>query len=86
GEPATSLGQSVLGVDKLHKEGFTGEGIKVGVIDTGVDYNHPDLTDVYKGGYDCVNDDNDPMETTYEDWKKSTFAEFSWLTGSSYYT
>ncbi|PEL08384.1 S8 family serine peptidase [Bacillus sp. AFS017336] len=60
-----------LGVDKLHEEGFTGKGVKVGVIDTGIDYNHPDLKGAYKGGYDFVDNDNDPMETTYDDWVKS---------------
>ncbi|MGG0186666.1 S8 family serine peptidase, partial [Bacillus rhizoplanae] len=57
-----------IGVDKLHAENITGKGIKVGVLDTGVDYNHPDLKDAYKGGYDFVDNDTDPMETTYEDW------------------
>ncbi|MBV7509525.1 protease inhibitor I9 family protein [Bacillus sp. sid0103] len=37
-------------IDKLHKEGITGEGVKVAVLDTGIDYNHPDLKDAYKGG------------------------------------
>src|SRR5699024_3521136 len=32
-----------IDVDRLHEEGITGEGIQVGVIDTGIDYNHPDL-------------------------------------------
>ncbi|PET40238.1 hypothetical protein CN514_23695, partial [Bacillus sp. AFS001701] len=41
-----------LGVDRLHSEDIKGQGIKVGVLDTGIDYNHPDLKDVYKGGYD----------------------------------
>lgn len=80
------LGHSLLGVDKLHKEGFSGKGIKVGVLDTGIDYNHPDLKGVFKGGYDFVNNDADPMETTYEDWKKSGFYEFNLLTGQPYYT
>ncbi|SDC75294.1 S8 family serine peptidase [Shouchella lonarensis] len=57
-----------LGVAEMHTEGFTGKGIKVGVIDTGIDYNHPDLKSAYKGGYDFVDDDDDPMETTYDDW------------------
>jgi subtilisin family serine protease len=62
---------TTVGVDKLHKEGITGKGIKIAVLDSGIDYNHPDLKDVFKGGYDFVDDDNDPMETTYEDWIKA---------------
>jgi minor extracellular serine protease Vpr len=42
---------------------LTGEGITVGVIDTGVDYNHPDLRRNYGGGQDLVDSDDDPMET-----------------------
>lgn len=42
---------------------LTGKGVKVGVIDTGLDYNHPDLKKNYKGGYDLVDQDKDPMET-----------------------
>ncbi|MBO9129212.1 S8 family serine peptidase [Bacillus sp. 165] len=76
---------SYLGVDKLHQEGVTGKGIKVGVIDTGIDYKHPDLKDAYKGGYDFVDNDADPMETTYTDWKNSKKPEFS-SNGSAYYT
>lgn len=43
-------------------QGLTGEGLKVGVIDTGVDYTHPDIADAYKGGYDSFYQDNDPYE------------------------
>ncbi|WP_319507695.1 S8 family serine peptidase [uncultured Methanolobus sp.] len=42
--------------------GFTGSSVKVAVIDTGVDYNHPDLAANYLGGYDYVNDDTNPMD------------------------
>lgn len=91
-----------IGVDKLHDENITGKGIKVGVIDTGVDYNHPDLTESYKGyrdtdgedpkeidpdavkGWDFVDNDADPMETTYEDWQNSEYPED--YNGSKYYT
>lgn len=92
-----------IGVDKLHAENITGKGIKVGVLDTGIDYNHPDLKDAYKGyrtqegadptkvdpnsvkGWDFVNDDADPMETTYKDWQNSGgYPEV--YNGSPYYT
>ncbi|MET3940627.1 subtilisin family serine protease [Paenibacillus sp. PvP094] len=92
-----------LGIDKLHEEGITGKGIKVGVLDTGIDYNHPDLTGAYKGyrahegedpkqvdpatvkGWDFVDNDADPMETTYEDWENSGYKEQGVL-AEEYYT
>ncbi|WP_179292746.1 S8 family serine peptidase [Bacillus sp. 7884-1] len=75
-----------IGAEKLRQEGITGKGIKVGVIDTGIDYTHPDLKDVFKGGYDLVNNDSDPMESTYDDWKKSGQPEFNVTTQSAWYT
>ncbi|WP_337969594.1 S8 family serine peptidase [Virgibacillus salexigens] len=49
---------------ELNTTGYTGEGVKVGVIDTGIDYEHPDLQKNYQKGYDLVDLDDDPMETT----------------------
>src|SRR5690625_4957435 len=43
---------------------YTGKNVKVGVIDTGIDYTHPDLEANYHGGFDVVDFDDDPMETT----------------------
>ncbi|MGF3105228.1 S8 family serine peptidase [Rossellomorea sp. DUT-2] len=75
-----------INVDKLHTENITGEGIKVGVLDTGIDYHHPDLQGAYKGGYDFIDNDNDPMETTYEDWQNSGKPEVNPASGTVYYT
>ncbi|KAM5357027.1 hypothetical protein ACJZ2D_016687 [Fusarium nematophilum] len=55
-------------VDLLHAAGFRGQNVKIGIIDTGVDYNHPDLGGcfgpgcVISYGYDFVDDDEDPLD------------------------
>lgn len=36
--------------------------IRVGVVDSGIDHQHPDLKDNYAGGYDFYNKDADPMD------------------------
>ncbi|WP_085994042.1 S8 family serine peptidase [Oceanobacillus senegalensis] len=51
---------------ELNTTEYTGEGVKVGVIDTGIDYEHPDLKENYQSGYDLVDLDEDPMETKPE--------------------
>ncbi|MFH1310950.1 MAG: S8 family serine peptidase [Nanoarchaeota archaeon] len=40
----------------------TGKGRKIVILDTGYDYTHPELSSSYLGGYDFVNEDNDPMD------------------------
>jgi thermitase len=40
--------------------------VVVAIVDTGVDYKHPDIAANYKpGGYDFVNNDPDPMDDHY---------------------
>ncbi|OTB00257.1 hypothetical protein M426DRAFT_324409 [Hypoxylon sp. CI-4A] len=51
-------------IDKLRAEGITGAGVKIGIVDTGVDYNHPALGNgcfgpgcLFSYGTDLVGDD-----------------------------
>ena len=57
-----SWGVKRIGAGLVHDSLNKGAGVKVAIIDTGIDYNHPDLSSNYRGGYDFVNDDNDPMD------------------------
>lgn len=57
-----------IGADDPIELGFDGSGIKIAIIDTGVDYNHPDLFGFGNdgkviGGYDYVDKDNSPIDT-----------------------
>lgn len=53
----------LTGVDKLQSEGITGQGIKIAIIDSGIDPFHPALGAGYgpafkvEGGFDFVGED-----------------------------
>ena len=57
-----------VGTEILRDQGIYGEGIKIAVIDTGVDFNHPDLLGwgpdgKVVGGYNFINEDELPHDT-----------------------
>jgi subtilisin len=53
-EYANSWGVSHIGSQIVHNNGIDGTGVKIAVLDTGIDYTHEDLDDNYKGGVDFV--------------------------------
>ena len=57
-----SWGVKRIGAGTVHDSGNKGSGVNVAILDTGIDYNHPDLDANYQGGYDYVNDDDNPMD------------------------
>lgn len=57
----SSWGVKHIGAGEVHPTN-SGEGVKVAIVDTGIDYGHPDLDDNYVGGYDFVNEDTDPFD------------------------
>ncbi len=40
----------------------TGKGVNVAVLDTGIDYTHPDLKPVYKGGFNVIDSTKTPLD------------------------
>ena len=61
---------SMVNADKVWDLGYTGKGVLVAIIDSGVNYNHVDLADhLWDGGaqypnhgYNVIDDNNDPMD------------------------
>lgn len=57
-----SWGVERIGAGTIHDSGNKGTSAAVAIIDSGVDYTHPELAANYAGGYDFVNLDDDPMD------------------------
>jgi subtilisin len=64
-EYENSWGVPHIFADVAHAGGNKGTGIKVAVLDTGIDYNHEELDANYRGGYDFVFDDDDPFDDSF---------------------
>jgi len=69
-EISSNLQKSIelVGIKAARLDGLDGQGIKVGIIDTGIDYNHPDLlgygpSGKVIGGYDYVDPSEKPLDT-----------------------
>jgi len=72
-EYENAWGVEHIGSRVAHQAGVTGAGVKVAVIDTGIDYVHddpdddpyivdPEFLSNYRGGIDIFNNDDDPMD------------------------
>jgi len=59
-ELENAWGVKRIGSGTVHDGGNKGTGVKIGIIDSGVDRGHQDLNEVYAGGYDFVQNDADP--------------------------
>jgi subtilisin len=60
-----SWGVRHIEADIAHASGNKGSGVSVALLDTGIDYSHPDLAGNYRGGYDFVFDDADPWDDSF---------------------
>ncbi|MGN7385560.1 S8 family serine peptidase [Sporosarcina sp. SAFN-015] len=91
--PAMDTSIGFLGIEALWAEGYEGQGIKVAVLDTGIDADHPDFQGIYKGGKNFIPNsstytrpraDDDASETSPVERPAGT-PEFN-ANGSSFYT
>lgn len=61
-EYTDSWGVTKIGGNVAAAAGLTGAGVRVAILDSGIDYNHPDLKDNYKGGYNFAYGNSDPYD------------------------
>lgn len=57
-----------IGAEIPHAQSITGAGVNIAVLDTGIDYNHPDLDMNYSGGDNFISLDannHDPLDDSY---------------------
>ncbi len=61
-QAADSAANALVMAAPVQRLGLTGHGRKIVVLDTGYNYNHPELRSSYLGGKDFVNHDDDPFD------------------------
>jgi len=64
-EYSSSWSVQHIGSKIVHDQSINGTGVRIAILDTGIDYNHEDLNDSYKGGYDFVFNDEDPFDDSF---------------------
>jgi len=67
-EYQNSWGVERIGTKVAHENNITGEGIKIAILDTGINYNHEDLDANYRGGYNFVSNgrgNDDPFDDSW---------------------
>ncbi len=60
-----SWGTRHIRADFAHASGNKGAGVRIAILDTGIDYNHEDLAGNYRGGHDFVFNDDDPFDDSF---------------------
>jgi minor extracellular serine protease Vpr len=68
GQSLLSKSIQLVGVQIPRQHGLNGQGVKVGIIDTGIDYSHPNLrgygsSGKVAGGYNYVDTNEEPSDT-----------------------
>lgn len=67
-EYTSSWGVAHISSQAVHDQGINGTGVKIAVLDTGIDYNHEDLRNNYQGGIGFVqNPDGSVNSGNYDD-------------------
>ncbi len=61
------------GIEKIkakiaHDKNITAAGVKIAILDTGIDYTHEDLKDNYKGGYNYILNDRNSSDPFDDGW------------------
>ncbi|GGA88600.1 S8 family serine peptidase [Ornithinibacillus halotolerans] len=73
-ELGTQMNTSIdhLGIEPIWEAGYKGAGIKVAVLDTGIDPDHPEFQGIYKGGKNFIQSSSDYNRERADDDARET--------------